>query len=109
MKKPVSLTASLAAFTSLTAAHEGLYHSYTGAAVFFLIAFLFLALLTYQSAGDTLFGHWALYTGLWVSFFVPVFYPHRVITGTGLAIAAAGSGMIALALLAWRGTRRNQN
>lgn len=95
MKKRFAVALTFfAAFLSPGSAHSGLYHSYTGFAVAVLMILLWTTLALYDRWGDTFTGHWALFSGLFLSAYVPITYPHSVIDLPGVFIGVAGVFLI---------------
>lgn len=82
MKKLLTFVTATAGFIPAVAAHYGLSHAYNGTRVSLLILLLWLSLAVYQELGDTVKGHWVLFSGVFIAFYVPVVYPHTPITGS---------------------------
>lgn len=90
MKKLIALITAMAAVIPAVSAHSGLYHAYNGVSIGLLMVLLWFTLAVYEELGDTFMGHWVLFSGIYLAFYVPLFYPHHVIDLSGVSFGLSG-------------------
>lgn len=96
MKKIIAFLTAMTTIVSPAAAHAGLYHSYTGTRVSLLILLLWVSLAVYEELGDTFKGHWVLFSGVFLAFYVPLFYPHHPVTDNPVGLLVAATAILVI-------------
>ncbi len=102
LKKLAATILAVSAVIPAASAHAGISHTYNGISVVTLMIVLWTALALYEHIGDTVVGHWILFSAIFISLYIPAFHPHIRIDELMLAdLVQPGTAVLAIGAVTW--------
>lgn len=100
--RAVVLTAAILAVIPAATAHAGLDHTYNSVSVVSLIILLWIGVAVYEEIGDTVLGHWILFSAVFAAFYIPAIDPHiRIDHLPFSSITVLGAGVVVIGVATW--------